>query len=113
MIRAGTLREKVKIERPLVVPDAVGGQTEGWTVVVDNWSASVMPLFGRADSETESLSAVGAYSVLLRLTSQTAEIDETHRVTWRGKVMRITGAAIDRMNASVRLTCETGKGIIL
>jgi len=112
-ISSGDLRERVTIERPGAVADSVGGQTGTWVAVVTNWAASIRPLAARADSETESLSGLSSYSVMMRLASVTKDIDATHRMVWQSKNFRITGATVDRVNGTVQLTAEAGAGVVL
>ncbi len=116
---AGTLRERVMIERPISTRNAMGLQEPGWEQVCRCLASVALESVG-AESEAQALSAMPKYRVTIRSREGIA-LD--HRVSWNGRrlmvrqllddprqiveVRQIGDAAASRP-ASLNLTIQTG-----
>jgi len=100
---AGTLRERVVIERPVSVRNAMGLQEPGWEQVC-RCLASVALESAGPESEAQSLSAMPRYRVSIRRRDGIA-IDQ--RISWKGRKYRVRQLLEDPLEKD-RLTmrCE-------
>jgi head-tail adaptor len=100
---AGTLRERILIERPVGLRNAMGLQEYGWEPVAQCHASVVIEGVG-AESEAQALSAMPRFRVTLRRRDGIA-IDQ--RLTWRRRVLMIR-QLIEDPQAKDRLTlrCE-------
>lgn len=78
---AGTLRERVTIERPVSLRNAMGLQEPGWERVC-SCLAAVVPEGAGAESEGQALSAMPRYRVTMR---QRDGIEIGQRIRWKGR----------------------------
>ncbi len=86
---AGALDERVTIEQPATADDGYGGETVTWSAVATVW-ASIRPL-SVADGEGQgAVRQATSYGVVIR---RRGDIDETMRLTWRGRTFAIREAA--------------------
>lgn len=85
MTGAGSLRERVTIERLDIAGDGAGGQIETWTPRVSVW-AEVKPVRGREIVSGERIVGAETYLVTMRYRSDIALSD---RVVWRGRALNI------------------------
>jgi head-tail adaptor len=111
VIAAGLLRERVTVERPVLVEDDTGGQEDDWQPVVEDWRARVRALGGRDQSTNEALGTIYTYEVTLRLSPSTEGILATDRILWRGLVLKGDGVTIDREAREVRIFCSAGSAV--
>ncbi len=107
-VRAGNLRDRVTIERPVSTPDGYGGQVDGWEVVAAGIAADVRPVSGGATTEAEALVGTATHKIMIRLWDTVAGVNATHRVLWRGRVMKVLGAVPDYVRRTIEMTVETG-----
>ena len=89
---AGTLRERVVIERPVSIRNAMGLQEPGWEQVC-RCLASVALESAGPESEAQSLSAMPRYRVSIRRRDGIA-IDQ--RIGWKGRKYRVRQLLEDR-----------------
>ena len=100
---AGTLRERVIIERPVSLRNAMGLQEPGWEQVCSCLAAIALEGIG-AESEGQALSAMPRYRVTIRRRDG-IQIDQ--RVRWNGRSF-ITRQLLDdpRMKDRIVMRCD-------
>ncbi len=100
---AGTLRERVGIEKRLGDRDQLAGAT-GSYLYKGVAAASVMPLIDAGLVEAQSLSAMPRWNVTMR---KRDDMSQKIRLTWRGKYLAVKSLHSDpREPAQMVLTCE-------
>jgi head-tail adaptor len=100
---AGTLRERVTIERRLGNRDALGGASGAYAYDGAAWVA-VSPLIPADLAAAGSLSAMPRWQVTMR---KREGIDLKTRLVWRGRFLGVRGVVSDPRNpAQMVLTCE-------
>lgn len=82
---AGTLRERILIERSIAVRNAMGLQEPGWEPVCRCLASVALESVG-PESEAQSLSAMPRYRVTIR---QREGIALDQRVSWNGRKLMI------------------------
>lgn len=103
---AGTLRERVTIERRLGNRDAPGGATGRYAYGGAAWAA-VSPLIPADLSAADSLSAMPRWHVIMR---KREGIDLRTRLVWRGRFLGVRAVVSDpRDPARMVLTCEEAR----
>jgi head-tail adaptor len=103
---AGTLRERVTIERRLGNRDAQGGAIGSYAYEGAAWAAFT-PLASADLSEANSLSARPRWQVTMR---KREGIDMRTRLVWRGRFLGVRGIISDpRDPAKMVLTCEEAR----
>ena len=104
---AGTLRERVIIERPISLRNAMGLQEPGWEEVCRCLAAVALESIG-AESEAQALSAMPRYRVTIRRRDGIA-IDQ--RIKWNGRSL-IARQLLDDPRAQDRIVmrCEEVRG---
>lgn len=104
---AGTLHERVVIERPLEVRDAMGRQEPGWEEVCRCLAAIVLEGTG-PQSEAQALSAMARYRITIR---RRDGIAVGQRVNWGGRAMLVRQILSDpRAKDRLTLRCEEIRG---
>ena len=100
---AGTLRERVIIERPVSSRNAMGLQEPGWEEVCRCLAAVTLETVG-AESEGQALSAMPKYRVTIRFREG---VGVGLRVRWRGRSLMV-GQLLDDPRARDRIVmrCE-------
>lgn len=100
---AGTLRERILIERPISVRNAMGLQEPGWEQVCRCLAAVTLETIG-AESEGQALSAMPKYRVTIRKRDGIA-LDQ--RVTWNGRGLMVRQLLDDpRARDRIVMRCE-------
>jgi len=100
---AGTLRERVLIERPVSTRNAMGLQEPGWEQVCRCLASVVLESVG-AESEAQALSAMPRFRVTLRWREGIA-IDQ--RIGWNGRKMMVRQLLDDpRSKDRIVMRCE-------
>lgn len=104
---AGTLRERVIIERPISVRNAMGLQEPGWEQVCRCLAAVSLETIG-PESEGQALSSMPKYRVTIR---QRDGIGLDQRVTWNARKLMVR-QLLDDPTARDRivLRCEEVRG---
>jgi len=104
---AGTLSERVLIERPIAVRNAMGLQEPGWELVCRCLAGVALESVG-PESEGQALSAMPRYRVTIRRRDGLA-LDQ--RVSWSGRKLMVRQLLEDPA-AKDRLTmrCEEIRG---
>ena len=104
---AGTLRERVIIERPISLRNAMGLQEPGWEEVCRCLAAVALESIG-AESEAQALSAMPRYRVTI-LRRDGIAIDQ--RIKWNGRSL-IARQLLDDPRAQDRIVmrCEEVRG---
>lgn len=104
---AGTLRERVIIERPVSTRNAMGLQEPGWEEVCRCLAAVALETVGK-ESEGQALSAMPRYRVTIRQRDGIA-IDQ--RVRWSGRYLMVRQLLDDpRAKDRIAMRCEEVRG---
>ena len=85
MQNAGPLRERVTVQAPTTLRNALGESTIGWATAGTVW-ASVNGLSSREVMMGMQANALVTYKIRIRFFSG---ITHQHRLLWRGKTMEI------------------------
>jgi SPP1 family predicted phage head-tail adaptor len=100
---AGTLSERISVERPVGGRTAMGVQDSLWEPVF-SCLASIVPEGAGAESEAMALSAMPWFRVTIRKRDGIA-IDQ--RINWRGKLMMVRQMLDDpRARDRIIMRCE-------
>ena len=100
---AGTLRERVTIERPVALRNAMGLQEPGWEEVCRCRASVVLESVG-PESEAQALSAMPRYRVTIRAREGIA-LDQ--RVSWNGRKLMVRQMLEDpRAKDRIVMRCE-------
>lgn len=104
---AGTLRERVVIERPVSTRNAMGLQESGWEDVCRCLAAVTLESVG-AESEAQALSAMPRYRVTIR---QRDGIALDQRVRWNKRSLMVRQLLDDpRAKDRIVMRCEEVRG---
>ena len=109
MIRefAGTLRERVLIERPVSTRNAMGLREPGWETVCRCLASVALESVG-VESEGQALSAMPKYRVTVRRREGIA-LDQ--RITWNNRLMLVRQLLDDPLTKDrIALRCEEVRG---
>ena len=100
---AGTLRERVIIERPISTRNAMGLQEPGWEQVCRCLASVALESVG-AESEAQALSAMPRFRVTIRWREGIA-IDQ--RISWNGRKLMVRQLLDDpRARDRIVMRCE-------
>lgn len=100
---AGTLRERISIERPVSERTAAGLRLVDWEPFL-RCRAAIQPEGTGAESEAMALSAMPRFRVTMRR-REGVMID--HRVLWRGRILAVRQVIDDpRLPDRLVLRCE-------
>jgi len=100
---AGTLRERVLIERPISLRNAMGLQEPGWEQVCRCLASVVLDSVG-PEAEAQALSAMPKFKVTIRARDGIA-IDQ--RITWNGRKLMVRQLLDDpRTKDRITMRCE-------
>lgn len=100
---AGTLRERVLIEQPISVRNAMGLQEPGWESVCRCLAGIVLESVGQ-EAEAQALSAMPRFRVTIRWREGIA-LDQ--RVTWNGRSLMVRQLLDDpRSKDRIVMRCE-------
>ena len=100
---AGTLRERLLIERPISLRNEMGLQEPGWEQLCRCLGAVTLETVG-PESEGQALSAMPKYRVTIR---QRDGIEIDQRVTWNGTLMMVRSLLNDpREKDRIVMRCE-------
>jgi head-tail adaptor len=104
---AGTLKERVLIERPISSRNAMGLQEPGWETVCRCLASVVLENVG-AESEAQALSAMPRFRVTIR---EREGIALDQRITWNGRKMMVRQLMDDpRARDRISMRCEEVRG---
>jgi SPP1 family predicted phage head-tail adaptor len=104
---AGTLRERVIIERPVSVRNTMGLQEPGWEQVCQCLAAVMIESVG-PESEAQALSSMARFRVTIR---QRDGIRVGHRVRWNGRSLLVRQLLDDpRTKDRIVMRCEEVRG---
>jgi head-tail adaptor len=100
---AGTLRERVLIERPISLRNEMGLQQPGWEQVCRCLASVVLESVG-PEAEAQALSAMPKFKVTVRVREGIA-IDQ--RITWNGRKLMVRQLLDDpRAKDRIVMRCE-------
>lgn len=100
---AGTLRERILIERPISLRNAMGLQEPGWEQVCSCLASVVLESVG-PESEAQALSSMPKFRVTIRKRDGIA-LDQ--RITWSERKMMVRQLLDDpRQKDRIVLRCE-------
>jgi head-tail adaptor len=104
---AGTLRERILIERPISTRNAMGLQEPGWEEVCRCLASVVLESVG-PESEAQALSAMPRFRVTIR---QRDGIALDQRITWNTRKMMVRQLLDDpREKDRIVMRCEEVRG---
>ncbi len=104
---AGTLRERILIERPVGARTAMGLRQAAWEPVC-RCLASIIPEGAGSEAEAMALSAMPRFRVTIR---KRDGISIEQRITWKGRTMMIRQLLDDpREKDRIHLRCEEVRG---
>ena len=104
---AGTLRERIIIERPVSLRNAMGLQEPGWEEVCRSLAAVTLESVG-AEAEAQALSSMPKYRVTIR---QRDGIALDQRVRWNGRSLMVRQLLDDpRTKDRIVMRCEEVRG---
>ena len=100
---AGTLRERIVIEQPVSVRNAMGLQEPGWEQVCRCLASVALDSVG-AEAEAQALSAMPRFKVTIRWREGIAL---GQRVTWSGRTLMVRQLLDDpRSRDRIVMRCE-------
>lgn len=100
---SGLLRERVTIERPVSLRNAMGLQQPGWEQVCRCLASVVLDSVG-AEAEAQALSAMPRYKLTIRW-RQGIALDQ--RILWRGRTLAVRQLLDDpRRRDRIVMRCE-------
>lgn len=100
---AGTLRERIVIEQPVSVRNAMGLQEPGWEQVCRCLASVVLDSVG-AEAEAQALSAMPRFKVTIRWREGIAL---AQRVSWSGRTLMVRQLLDDpRARDRIVMRCE-------
>ena len=82
-MRAGLLRKKVKLQKPIRAADIYGGATETWTTVADVW-IGIEPMTDQERFFSQQLRPEGIHKVMARYRS---DIQQSWRFLYGSRVL--------------------------
>lgn len=85
-MRAGLMRHRLVIQRPVLTKDAVGGDVQTWPTFVTVWG-QVRPLSGREAYEGQRVTTTASHFMTIRYRD---DITPQMRVVWHGRTFEIT-----------------------
>lgn len=91
MIRAGTLRQRVTLQRPETTGSGLGERSVAWVDVATVW-ANFTPLSVREFIASQQTQSQLSARVVIRYRD---DVDATMRLAYRGKVYDIAGVMAD------------------
>lgn len=100
---AGTLRERIVIEQPISVRNAMGLQEPGWEQVCRCLASIALESIGQ-ESEGQALSAMPRYQITVRARDGIA-LDQ--RISWQGRYFMVRQLFDDpRAKDRISMRCE-------
>lgn len=104
-MRAGALNKRVQIDAPTEVKGNLGGTTITFAEYARRW-ANVKYVSGSEKLSAEQEQAIYNTVITIRYDSKTAQIDNSYRVNYRGRILDITAAVnVDERNEDIMLFC--------
>ena len=104
---AGSLRERVTIERPVSLRNAMGLQEPGWEEVCQCLAGVALESVG-AESEAQALSAMPRFRVTIR---ERDGIGLGQRIRWSGRFLMVRQLLTDpRAKDRIVMRCEEVRG---
>jgi SPP1 family predicted phage head-tail adaptor len=82
---AGLLDQRIELQARTRTADGYGGANVAWSTYATVW-AMVRPMTGRERENAQRAEGTSNYLVVIRARS---DVDETHRILWRGRYMNI------------------------
>lgn len=105
-MRAGRLRRRVTLQRPVSSRDSYGDDVPTWADAFSRW-AGIEPTDGSESWLTHQETATQGIRVVLRYDSNTATISPDWRIDWGGKKFDIQFINnVGQLNSHLLLTCE-------
>lgn len=104
-MRAGTIRNKVMISRPVMVPGTTGSPITEWEEFCRPW-AEVKGVSGRAFLAASAEQSEVTFEIRVRYR---ADITAGMRVTHHGTTLEIVAPLPDERRQWLRLMCKTVK----
>jgi len=95
-VSAGTLKHRVRIQRPTVVKDVLGAPTQSWADVATVW-ADIAPISGREARIADRIAAEVSHQITVRYRPalEDPKAVAQMRALYRGRVFAIHAALND------------------
>ncbi|WP_245594952.1 phage head closure protein [Gemmobacter nectariphilus] len=108
MIGAGSLRDRITVQRAVEGDDGYGNKVVGWADHLTLW-ANVRETTGKERVDAGRVEASRTATIRIRASSASREISEKHRLIARGKIWNIRSIAeVGNDRAMLDILCETG-----
>lgn len=105
-MRAGTLRERIAIERAVTGADGYGNTVTGWTVHLSVW-ADFRETVGRERLAAGRAEAASTATVRIRSSDATRALTAADRIVARGVTWQIRGIVpVGNDRAMIDILCE-------
>ena len=102
-IAAGTLTERITLQKAAVTRNSIGEEIAGWTDIITGLPAAVRWLKGSRTLTFGDVWNPASISITCRYSEA---FEQAERILWHGKVFTVLSAFGDRVNMSMTITAE-------
>lgn len=102
-IAAGTLTERITLQKTAITRNSIGEEIAGWTDIITGLPAAVKWLKGSRALTFGDVWNPASISITCRYSEA---FEEAERILWHGKVFIVLSAFGDRVNMSMTITAE-------
>ena len=102
-IAAGTLTERITLQKTAITRNSIGEEIAGWKDIITGLPAAVRWLKGSRALTFGDVWNPASISITCRYSEA---FEEAERILWHGKVFTVLSAFGDRVNMSMTITAE-------
>ena len=102
-IAAGTLTERITLQKTAITRNSIGEEIAGWTDIITGLPAAVRWLKGSRALTFGDVWNPASISITCRYSEA---FEQAERILWHGKVFTVLSAFGDRVNMSMTITAE-------
>ena len=102
-IAAGTLTERITLQKTAITRNSIGEEIAGWTDIITGLPAAVKWLKGSRALTFGDVWNPASISITCRYSEA---FEEAERILWHGKAFTVLSAFGDRVNMSMTITAE-------
>ena len=102
-IAAGTLTERITLQKAAVTRNSIGEEIAGWSNIVEGLPAAVRWLKGSRALTFGDVWNPASVSITCRYSEA---FEQAERILWHSKVFTVLSAFGDRVNMSLAITAE-------
>jgi len=107
-IAAGTLRNRITIQRQIEAQASDGSLTPTWQSDYTVW-ASIKPSDGREKFDGQQVTAEVTHEIRIRAPSKPIPINSKHRVVFKDRIFHVSSIVnVDEMSVELILMCVEG-----